>query len=51
MDEIGGWTQVAPGIGLESQQMEFWQMALRVDRRPSLSHDRTTPTALIYLAS
>ena len=29
MDEIGGWTQVALGIGLESQQMEFWQMALR----------------------
>ena len=29
MDEIRGWTQVALGIGLESQQMEFWQMALR----------------------
>jgi uncharacterized membrane protein YcaP (DUF421 family) len=29
MNEIGNWTQVALGIGLESQQMEFWQMALR----------------------
>jgi uncharacterized membrane protein YcaP (DUF421 family) len=29
MNEIRNWTQVALGIGLESQQMEFWQMALR----------------------
>ena len=29
MNEIGNWVKVALGIGLESQQMEFWQMALR----------------------
>lgn len=29
MNEIGNWIKVALGIGLESQQMEFWQMALR----------------------
>ena len=29
MNEIGNWINVALGIGLESQQMEFWQMALR----------------------
>ena len=29
MNEIGNWINVALGIGLESHQMEFWQMALR----------------------
>ena len=29
MNEIGNWIKAALGIGLESQQMEFWQMALR----------------------
>src|SRR5690242_5788295 len=29
MSDIGNWVKVALGIGLESQQMEFWQMALR----------------------
>ena len=29
MNEIGNWIKVALGIGLESQQLEFWQMALR----------------------
>src|SRR3954453_1049103 len=29
MNDIGHWLQLALGIGLDNQEMTFWQMALR----------------------